>query len=561
MSPRTLDRLDDAINPIVVKELRQAVKSRLVVSALLVLLLLQVVILGCYLMLGEIRQPDQVDYRAGRTLFLILQGIMMGVCMLLIPAYAGLRLGAERSDTNVDLLFISTLKPRSIVWGKFLSALILVLLIFSACAPFMTFTYLLRGISIPSILLVLGIDLIAVLLGTQLALFLASVPANLGLKVVLFLLGFLALLNVFYMAMGSSVVLLEEGAAMRMDSSEFWGVIGSMAGGVLTLIGLLFVWSVALVSPASANRALRVRTYTVAMWAVLGAAAGWLTWTVKHPGPVYVWQVLMMLLFSLQVVISINERDRWGPRVARSIPRNGWLRALAFLFYSGAAGGILFGVLMQGLTVALGYALVVAWKGRFTMFSPTEPGRVALVASVCALYVFDYAMTAVLCRRALFGDRLKPVFTWVLMAVLVALGSALPYFVLLLVPNNSLQFEWENTWIILPNPIAAAISAANPRASSAIWDFDWWCVLFTGVWAVLATLACMPWITGQVNAFRPLSRAAAAVKTAAAALPVPAVVADAALSSGAVNGQGPGEKTEAVVLPGQVQEAPGPEKG
>src|SRR5205807_7480474 len=93
-------------------------------------------------------------FTAGRQVFRILQGILLGTC-LLVPIYAGLRLGAERSDTNVDLLFISTLRPRAIVAGKLLSSLVLVLLVFSACTPFMTFSYLLRGLDIPTIGLVL----------------------------------------------------------------------------------------------------------------------------------------------------------------------------------------------------------------------------------------------------------------------------------------------------------------------------------------------------------------------------------------------------------------------
>ena len=56
----------------------------------------------------------------------------------------------SRKD-NVDLLFISTLKPRAIMAGKLQSAVILVLMVFSACAPFMTFTYLLRGLDMPTI--------------------------------------------------------------------------------------------------------------------------------------------------------------------------------------------------------------------------------------------------------------------------------------------------------------------------------------------------------------------------------------------------------------------------
>src|SRR5262249_44895141 len=44
--------LDDGLNPIVVKELRQAVRSRFVVAVLLLFLLLQVLYIGVYLVAG-----------------------------------------------------------------------------------------------------------------------------------------------------------------------------------------------------------------------------------------------------------------------------------------------------------------------------------------------------------------------------------------------------------------------------------------------------------------------------------------------------------------------------
>src|SRR5262249_9107992 len=108
-------KLDDWLNPIVVKELRQAVRSRVVVAALMLFLLLQLGLFGVYALTTEASQQHESEvFSAGRQIFRVLQGILLGTC-LLVPAYAGLRLGAERSDTNVDLLFISTLRPRAIV--------------------------------------------------------------------------------------------------------------------------------------------------------------------------------------------------------------------------------------------------------------------------------------------------------------------------------------------------------------------------------------------------------------------------------------------------------------
>ncbi len=268
-----MDKLDDLLNPIVVKELRQAVKSRIVMVALVLFLILQLAILLLHLSLDDPRRLDGTSLHLGRSIFQILQGILLGTCMLLIPAYAGVRLASEHSDTNVDLLFISTLRPRGIIAGKLQASIVLILLIFSACAPFMTFTYLLRGIDIPSILLVLVVDFLVVLLGTQVAIFLGTVPANAGLKLLLGLFGLGSLCTLFGYGMATSVVLLDEGLGSRMDTLDFWLVAGALVLAVVAVIGLLFMWSVAIVSPPSLNRALPVRLYLLGFWLVTGGVA------------------------------------------------------------------------------------------------------------------------------------------------------------------------------------------------------------------------------------------------------------------------------------------------
>src|SRR5579875_2117160 len=339
------NKLDDLLNPIAVKELRQAVKSRIVVSALMLSLLVQLSVLLFTLSFSASHALVSSNLYAGREIFLILQGILLGTCMLLVPSYAGVRLAAEHSDTNVDLLFISTLRPRSIIAGKLQASVILILLIFSACAPFMTFTYLLRGIDIPSIVLILALDFLAVLLSTQGAIFLGTVPANIALKLLLGLVGFGFLTILFSGTMEFSQELLRFGLGSHLDSVEFWLVAGAVAITLVAVIGLLFTWSVAIVSPPSSNRALPVRLYLLSFWLVTGGLAGLLAYYFRVPIPLYFWEWANLTLLCAQLLVVINEREQWGLRVRRTIPRRGWLRGPLFLLYSGSAGGVLFTVL------------------------------------------------------------------------------------------------------------------------------------------------------------------------------------------------------------------------
>ena len=73
-----LDRIDDWINPIVIKELRQAVKSRMVVSILMLFLALQLFIVGVYLVVREAEGDTRVEWDAGNHVFRVQQVMRAG---------------------------------------------------------------------------------------------------------------------------------------------------------------------------------------------------------------------------------------------------------------------------------------------------------------------------------------------------------------------------------------------------------------------------------------------------------------------------------------------------
>src|SRR6185312_5798138 len=117
---RFLSRLGDRINPIVVKESRQAVNSRIVAAFLLLFLTVEMVVM--LLLISEREVSSEINMHAGREIFSVVQGVLLGTCMILIPTMTGARLAGERSDVNVDLLFISSLSPRAVLFGKLAAA-------------------------------------------------------------------------------------------------------------------------------------------------------------------------------------------------------------------------------------------------------------------------------------------------------------------------------------------------------------------------------------------------------------------------------------------------------
>jgi hypothetical protein len=504
-----LDRCDDWINPIVVKELRQAVKSRVVVSILMLFLGLQLFLLGIFL-LNSVATAGTGNYlNAGLRAFYIQQSILLPTIMIVVPAYAAVRFANERTDHNADLMFISTLRPISIIWGKFFAAVVLGLLVFSVCAPFMTFTYLLRGIDIPSILLILGIDLLAMCAAVMTGLTLAAIPGPRPMKFLINFAGFITIFSTCMWLIGGTLAMLEFGELAESILENWWLALAVTAG-VLLWIGLQSMYAVAMISPASANRILPLRIYLLLSVIFSGLMLFLLSRaysvTLADLGRILLvlWIGIVMPLLALQLVISVCERDHWGPRITRTIPRNPLGRLLAFLFYTGAAGGVTYSV---GLAIAV-LLFGMAWGETFAGSSSInlEHYEVLKFFTVLLLFTFCYCLSAVVLRFYMFDRQIRPGYTWVLGLLLAGLGSTLPMVVQLIIQFQRGQFgQQEFPWWALPNPIWAMAELESRYQRNS--DFESVLFPFLMIWAILVAVLSMPWYFGQLRRFRPTRKA------------------------------------------------------
>jgi hypothetical protein len=507
-----IETIGDAINPIVVKELRQAVQSRFVVAVLLVFLLVQLVFMGIYIMLQSLDGSlHTVDYQSGRRVFMILQGILLATCMLCIPAYSGFRLAGERSEVHVDLFYISTLRPRAIVAGKFIAALVLTVLIFSACTPFMTFTYFLRGIDLASIFVVVGLDFLVVALTSMVALFVAVVPAGRVLKVLLGVGGLVLGMFAFFYGIGVTVSLLDGTLPLLLESVDFR--IAAVCTVVVAVGAFLFLFTatVGLLSPPSANRTFGMRV-TLTLFFLLSAPL--LFWCGSWAGaewPITIWLSMVDTPLAICLLIAINERESWGPRVARTIPRRWWLRPPAFLFYSGAAGGVLWACLL-GTACVIATWIVLVGPAPILPLAPDEELPTTCLATLATLgYAYGFAMTAVLLRNTVV--RIPALYTWVLALGLAAVCSGLPFFLTFLVYFRDWDLLNVYPWL-LPSPVAGEMvlnRVEAPEAGNVV-------LVFLGCWAFIMTILNGRWYLRQMRNFRPYAGAATSMERVPALL-------------------------------------------
>lgn len=477
-------RLSEALNPIVIKELRQAVQSRFVSAVLLVLLAIQLAAIAIYLLMSR---EVSANFQAGQETFMILLGVLLAASLLFVPIYTAVRLLAERSDTNVDLLFITTIRPRSIIAGKLLAAAAITILIFSACMPFLTFTYFLRGVDLPSVFIVLVMSFTVIIVCSQIGVFIACLPGNRVFKVIYGLLALNTLWIAFGLTMAGATGLMRFGVGSALNSWDFWGPALAIALVVLGMGGALFVLSVALITPATANRALPVRLFLSSAWLVSGVTTTIWSRVEKTCEPVIAWMVLSVIIGCIALFAAISEREQLGRRVARKVPA-GWWRMIVFPFFSGAASGVVWSCLMIG--ASLGFLWV--WGEIFPGFKGQSDKREALIwMGGMSLYAYCYALTGAALRRYLLR-RLPPGATWLVSVVLLALGSIVPFLIGYLLSFGEVwKTEEVGGWLI-GNPFAWGIKESRELY-----------FIFTCAWAAPVTAVNLPWLIEAIKNFRP----------------------------------------------------------
>jgi hypothetical protein len=475
----------DWVNPVAVKEFRQAVQSRWVVAVLMLFLLLNLTVVGGYLLLS----PDiDSDSEGGQEVFFFLLSILVFVCLGFVPAYTGIRLSLERHSTDIDLFFTTALTPGAIVRGKYLAAMALTLLIFSTCMPFMVLTYLLRGIDLPTVFFILVNCFALCAVANALGLFAGAVAGGWLIRGLVAAGAVLLMIWTFFAILEIVADVLRYGFDELIDYGiASWAAVGTLLLIEASAVGLLYVFAVAFLSPGTSNRMMAPRLYATGCWAVTGAVA--LLWSIANARmePLATWAEMATVVLSVLIVAAVGERDAWSVRVRRTIPRNPLRRLGAFLVYTGSAGGLLWYTILFTITMVGAYT----WGEMMTGFG----GWGAMVDLIPGSFIWFgfilcYCLTVAALRPVLFRD----VPTSRLSVFVMSFGVAM-CLVPCLMAFFIEQYWWlADPWYFVLSPLAltARSDVIRSLADSIV-----------VAWLGLAALAAAPWALGQWHRFTP----------------------------------------------------------
>ena len=443
----------DRMNPVVLRESRQLVRSRFAVGIMLTFLLIMVVASAIYVM--TMGGSARTSFSHGKNLFNILYYVLGYAAILFIPAHTALPFLGQQQTSSLDLLFTSTISPRSVIMGKMTSAFWMMTLLFSVSMPFMVFTVLLRGIGLLEVFLYLAMLAGLILLATMGFLLLVCLPTS---RV------FMGLLSIGYFL----TLVMFPGILV---SFSYRGINGEAVGTFLLVTALLLpvlgALATALISPAVSNRALGARITITASWLVAGIAAALGSTNTEEA-----WASISLFGTAIAMFACSSDSAVLSRRVQRAVPENRFLRIIAFPFFNGP---------VSGWTWCWGIGLI-------TILATTGTSMGGEYYSLL-LYAIAYSLLAVFIRRIPFINQIcSEKYTWAIAVFLVMWGSILPLLANFVVnPGEKAKLLWR-----VGNPFAAFDK--DPEIH----------VVFSACFCGLLVLLNLRWWLRQIAAFRPI---------------------------------------------------------
>jgi len=482
------ESIDNRLNPILVRELRQMVRSRFIVVMLnLYVGLLVLVCLG-FVMFSAMLQEEG----AGMALFGILTGIMGMSSFFVVILYTGIVTASER--INADLMYASAIKPWQIILGKFFSGLVLSLLLFSAVFPFFTLAYLLRGLDFYTFLKTTYLIFLGIHTVNAVVIFIACAVRT---TVQLIFIGFFGFFFLMPMAFnGIGYMLYGLGPTSMFLSGGTWEMLTNTTLFSLSIIGFFLISGIVIVSPPSSNRMLPMRLF-LTLWFLLSLVFVLYirsTYGTGLPDIFEVWCVLHIGMLAAFLPFLTSERDEWNYRIRRTIPRVMLFRQFVFPFYTGTACGLVWW---------LGYLGAIVFA--FCLFGDVSKLEFYEVLNVFCLilFVFNYFYTGMIIRAKFLTRWLTPGKTWVVALALCgifAFGSALIYF-LWTFQDHTLQFleRYDESFLSILNPFQLVSQLNSYGSTHQLFPQSYGAL----VWTAALTPYLIYWLFARLYHFTP----------------------------------------------------------
>ena len=336
----TLDVASQWLNPILIKEARQALKSRQFVITFALLLLAGLI----WSLIGVVTMLPAIYYAPSGGVLLTGYYVILTVPMLLIVPFSAYRsLASEREDGTYELLSITTLTARQIVTGKLSSSVLQMLLYYSALSPCIAFTYLLRGVDILTILWLLSYTFLFSLLLTSIGLLFGAVSRRKHMQVMISVVLLVGLLIATIFWWYWTVFFIYE-LSLWFDVAEAWAAQGALLTMALSYVVLFVLAAATQLSFASDNRSTRLRRVLVTQQVLFAGWMGYFWVASQYDDYLYYLLVLSAIHWFCAGTVMNGEWAQLSPRVRRELPQSLLGRMFLTWFNPGSGTGYLLAI-------------------------------------------------------------------------------------------------------------------------------------------------------------------------------------------------------------------------
>jgi hypothetical protein len=468
-----LQFLSKDLNPIFVKEIRQFVRSNFIAVLVNLYIFLLAFTFLAMLSFFDIGKLETVQLFWWTFCYIVLWTCFFSVIVRTVWSTS-----IERN--NKDLMFYTSIKPSTIVFGKLLTGAVITFVLMSVTMPFVVLLNSMGGTDLQYMVLVLVEIFIIVQVMNALAILIAST----------FKISFAHIISLI-------IVLIALGLANFLVTLviDSWENIGQYPEMLFYIIGFfileiiaftLFVCAaIARFSPKKSNRSLLIRLVAPVIFVIVACISALLIDLLGYIFFVMVFLSFIMLMFFLTRVVC--ESDQWTPRVRRGLPKSLFRRFILFPFCTGSACGLVWIGLMMAMLVLVDLLINFPLSNTDSLFgSIVQDGKCRKIV-LLFIFVFDICVTAMLVR-SWFLKQIQTSRVWMI-AILVLFfvtfgniifaGICFTFYNINLVGITNLNSTW---WTEYQNSV---ISSINPFMIFIISDAMF---LEHPIWLVLGVL-------------------------------------------------------------------------
>ncbi|MDR0391069.1 MAG: hypothetical protein LBH59_04110, partial [Planctomycetaceae bacterium] len=495
---------DNMLNPLLIRELRQFVRNKFIIVFINIYV---VALVGVCLM--TFSTADNLSDVTGQFLFLPLTSIVSLASFITVIMRTAKNTSTDR--INEDLMFFSSMKPSTIVWGKILSGIIFTLLLMSITMPFITLAYMLRGLDLTMVVVTFSSIFVFIQLLNSMVIFGALNHKAKKNQNATMIPSWIVLVFIIYFTIGRLA------RAVIMWSINFNNTEYFLCYVLLSVeLTVLFIYmSIVRLSSPYSNRLLPMRILLTSMFLISVAVLVVLSnifYRLGTQSEVYqIIETITLIVLMFLTIHAVCEPDQWSIRIRRSLPKSRLRRIMLFPFCSGAACGIvwilmitLFIVILEKILM-LDSAVTRAFQIRFE-----NDGIYLPLITILFIMTFNYSITAMLIRSWFFNRFKSSACIGIILALLLSMFMLGTFGVYILMHAN-IENLLDNMPEIFANYSTHVLSVLNPMCDVINHDymhdynihFDKLRIVGMITWTILLIILLSIWYSQRIHNFSP----------------------------------------------------------